>query len=103
MILAGSFFDTNGNGWDIADIAALLGLLLTLGAVIVLVRKSIKAGTSKFASEIREIVRDELDVYTKPIQKGANGGSSLPDVNRKVDLIAQHLGIELPVQLQVKD
>lgn len=102
MILA-SFFDPNGNGWDTTDLATILGLILTLIAVAAVIRKGFQATSAKFATEVREIVRDELDTYTKPIQKGANGGSSLPDVNKKVDLIAAHLGISLPEQLQVKD
>lgn len=102
MIFA-SFFDPNSNGWDATDLATLLGLILTVVAVLAIVRKALQATAARFTAEVRDIVRDELDTYTKPIQKGANGGSSLPDVNKKVDLIAAHLGIALPEQLQVKD
>lgn len=98
MLLA-SFFDVNGNGLDVTDLAAILGFLtLLIGSVIGLFRWSRK----QLRDEIREVVRCEIDKATAPIQPGANGGLSLPDVakstRRLEDMmmrIALHSGIDL--------
>lgn len=102
MILA-SFFDPNSNGWDATDLATILGLVLAVAAILAVIRKVFQATVSKFASEVREIVRDEIKTYTKPIQKDANGGRSLPDANKKLDILAAHLGVAFPDSLQVKE
>jgi hypothetical protein len=98
MLLA-SFFDVNGNGLDVTDLAAILGFLtLLIGSVIGLFRWSRK----QLRDEIREVVRCEIDKATAPIQPTANGGLSLPDVakstRRLEDMmmrIALHSGIKL--------
>ena len=44
---------------------------------------------------IRQIVRDELATFTKPIQPGyRNGGESLADLAHAVKRIQQHLGVQ---------
>lgn len=44
---------------------------------------------------VRQIVRDELTAFTKPIQPGyRNGGESLADVAHELRRIHKHLGIE---------
>lgn len=98
MLLA-SFFDVNNNGIDITDLAAVLGFLaLLVGSVIGLFRWSRK----QLRDEISEVVRCEIDKATAPIQPGANGGLSLPDVakttRRLEDMmirLALHSGIDL--------
>lgn len=98
MLLA-SFFDVNNNGIDVTDLAAVLGFLaLLVGSVIGLFRWSRK----QLREEISEVVRCEIAKATAPIQPGANGGLSLPDVakstRRLEDMmmrIALHSGISL--------
>lgn len=95
MTWASGFFDPNGNGWDITDLASILGLILTVAAVFAVVRRMIQAAASKFAREVQEIVRDELDRYTKPIQPGyRNGGESLADIAATVKQLAKAAGLE---------
>lgn len=95
MTWASGFFDPNGNGWDITDLASILGLVLTIAAVVAVVRKMVQTAAAKFAREVRDIVRDELDRYTKPIQPGyRNGGESLADVAATVRQLAIHAGID---------
>lgn len=44
---------------------------------------------------IRQIVRDELTAFTRPIQPGyRNGGESLADVAHELRRVRAHLGIE---------
>ena len=43
------------------------------------------------AAATRDLIRKELLALTKPIQPGANGGLSLPDVARKVDDIDRRM------------
>ena len=98
MLLAG-FFDVNNNGIDVTDLAAVLGFLALLaGSVVGLFRWSRK----QLREEIGEVVRLEIGKATAPIQPGANGGLSLPDVakstRRLEDMmmrIALHSGIDL--------
>ena len=98
MLLA-SFFDVNNNGIDVTDLAAVLGFLaLLVGSVIGLFRWS----RTQLREEISEVVRHEIAKATAPIQPGANGGLSLPDVakstRRLEDMmmrLALHSGIEL--------
>ena len=98
MLLA-SFFDVNNNGIDITDLAAVLGFLALLaGSVVGLFRWSRK----QLREEISEVVRCEIAKATAPIQPGANGGLSLPDVakatRRLEDMmirLALHSGIDL--------
>jgi hypothetical protein len=97
MILA-SFFDVNGNGLDVTDLAAVLGFLALLaGSVVGLFRWSRK----QLREEISEIVKCEIGKATAPIQPTANGGLSLPDVakstRRLEDMmmrLALHQGIK---------
>ena len=98
MILA-SFFDVNDNGLDVTDLAAILGFLALLaGTTVGLFRWSRK----QLREEISEVVRCEIAKATAPIQPGAHGGLSLPDVakttRRLEDMLmrlALHSGIDL--------
>lgn len=84
---AAGFFDPNGNGWDITDLAAILGLILTVAAVAVLVRKSVTGTASWIVGNVRDIVREEIAAHTALIQPTSNGGKSLPDVAARTDRI----------------
>lgn len=99
MTLA-EFFDPNSNGFDITDVGAIIVVILFATPIVVFVWKK---AARRFAGMIRRIVKEELETFTKPIQKSANGGKSLPDANYKIDLIAEHLGITLPDSLKAND
>lgn len=43
---------------------------------------------------LREVIRQEIELRTELIQPGSNSGLSLPDVNKKLNLILRHLEIE---------
>ena len=88
MIFA-SFFDVNNNGIDVTDLAAVLGFLaLLVGSVIGLFRWS----RTQLREEISEVVRCEIARATAPIQPGANGGLSLPDVAKSTKRLEVMLG-----------
>lgn len=76
----------------VATIAATVtGVLTSLGLLWTGGRRVWKAHTSV----IREIVQDELERFTKPIQPNfRNGGHSLADVAHNLQRIQKHLGIE---------
>jgi len=100
MLLA-QFFDTNGNNeFDMNDLAVILGITAILIPAIIIV---VKALHRQFREEIRDVVVQEIAAATKAIQPNANGGRSLPDANKKLDLVIEHLGINLPESLRVKD
>jgi hypothetical protein len=108
LSILASFLDPGDNGWDIGDAAqqllfagAMCGTLwaafkfFLLPAVHTIVRQELDA--------VRIEMKEQLEKATKPIQKEANGGYSLPDVARKSDwngealkAIATHMGVELP-------
>lgn len=100
MILA-AFFDPSNDGFDMADAAMIAGF--AVGPSIIILGWLRIAGRKWMTSIIEPIVVKHVDERTSSIQANANGGKSLPDVNRKVDLIATHLGIDLPENLQVRD
>lgn len=92
-----SFIDPGDNGWDVGDAGTMLMFLLALAGVL--------WATSKWflLPAIHHMVAEEVSKATAPIQRGANGGYSLPDVARKSDwngealkAIADHLGVDLP-------
>lgn len=99
QILAG-FIDPANNGFDIGDLVLVLGVPAAAVGAFVGVRKAWGAFKSWADHSLRGMIRAEIEEFTRPIQPGANGGKSLPDVNRKLDIIVDHLGIELPKNLR---
>lgn len=100
MIFA-SFFDPANDGVDIGDIAVIAAVFF--GPAVIVLGWIRIWGKKWMRSVVRPIVIEVVDERTKSIQRDANGGRSLPDANKKIDLIAQHLGIALPESLQAKD
>ena len=49
---------------------------------------------------LKAIIKDELSVATAPIQPGANGGLSLPDVARKTERLEKQMDIILDNQME---
>jgi len=95
-MLATSFFDPNSNGWDITDLASILGLLVAVCAVVASIWKLFQMAAEKFAREVREIVKDEIATATLSIQPGyRNGGESLADLAHAVKAIAAKQGVSL--------
>jgi len=110
-MISASFFDPNSNGFDIGDGSVILGATLALFGVILAVRKATQALGEWISETLRDMISKEIKSgrhefaaevshLTKPIQPGGNGGSSLTDSNKKLDLIALHLGIEFPDALK---
>jgi hypothetical protein len=70
---------------DIGDLSALfMFFLAVVGAVTALSRWWLK--------QLRKMIREEVQEFTKPIQPTANGGLSLPDVARRVDSMEKSIG-----------
>ena len=96
-----SSFSASSNWWepgtadlfDVGDLSALLGLIvLTSGMVF---------GVSRWWLRLlKAIIKDELSVATAPIQPGANGGLSLPDVARKTERLEKQMDIILDNQME---
>lgn len=61
-------------------------LSILLGGIAVLIRW--------WTKWLRGVIRDEISEHTYLISPNANGGLSLPDVNRKLDRVMKHLQIE---------
>jgi len=100
-LLTLSSFSASSNWWepgtadlfDVGDLSALLGLIvLTSGMVFGVSRWWLKL--------LKAIIKDELSVATAPIQPGANGGLSLPDVARKTERLEKQMDIILDNQME---
>lgn len=81
-MLPAGFFDLGDNGFDLGDLSALLGFVVTLTAAAY--------GASRWANRsLAAKMAAVIDKRTQPIQSDANGGWSLPDVARNVDLLIE--------------
>lgn len=58
---------------------------IVLGGLTFLVRK--------YTHWLRDLIRDEIAAHTSLIQPTSNGGKSLPDIAKRLDLVMGHLGI----------
>lgn len=76
----------NSNWWepgtagtfDVGDLAAIFAFVLAVvGAATGLSRWWMK--------QLKNVIHEEVEEFTQPIQPTANGGLSLPDVARKVE------------------
>lgn len=64
--------------FDVGDLAAIFAFILAVvGAATGLSRWWMK--------KLKEVIHEEVEEFTEPIQPTANGGYSLPDVSRKVE------------------
>jgi hypothetical protein len=78
---------------DVGDLAIILGFILTaIGAMTALSRWWMK--------KLKEIIHEEVEEFTAPIQPTANGGYSLPDVSRKVDKLENTIE---NIKINIKD
>jgi hypothetical protein len=81
------------NLFDVGDLSALLGLLVLISGIVF--------GVSKWWLKLmKAIIKDEISSATAPIQPGANGGLSLPDVARKTERLQQQMDIILDNQIE---
>lgn len=78
--------DETGNWWepgtpnflDVGDIAAVIGLVITVGGLIF--------GVTKWWMKLmRTMMREEIEIATEPIHPNSNGGLSLADVARRTE------------------
>ena len=58
---------------------------IIFGAAAVLFRK--------YTKWLRDVIRDEIAFHTSLIQPTSNGGKSLPDIAKRLDLVMDKLGI----------
>lgn len=79
LVEAANWWEPGQNGTlDVGDLSAIfMFFLAVVGSVVAFNRWWLK--------KIHAMIRTEVEEFTKPIQPGANGGLSLPDVSRKVD------------------
>ena len=81
---------------DIGDLSALfMFFLAVVGAVTALSRWWLK--------QLRKMIREEVEEFTKPIQPTANGGLSLPDVARRVDSVEKAISELSDITKENKD
>ena len=100
MILA-DFLDPNNNGLDVVDVAYALAAFTAFITGLWAVGRWLKRVTFRVSlrmerwmcAAVEPMIDAKLKDYTYPIQKHANGGKSLPDVARKLDLLLAHLNI----------
>ena len=58
---------------------------IIFGAIAFLIRK--------YTRWLRDVIRDEIVSHTQLIQPTSNGGKSLPDIARRLDLVMAKLDI----------
>jgi hypothetical protein len=79
--------------FDVGDLSALLGLIaLASGMVFGVTRWWLKV--------MKALIKDEIGAATAPIQPGANGGLSLPDVARRTEKLEKQMDIILDNQME---
>ena len=81
-----------GNWWepgqtDMLDIGDASAIFMFFLAVI----GALTAFSRWWFKKLRRMIREEIEEFTMPIQPNANGGKSLPDVARKVDVLEERL------------
>ena len=83
ILAASNWWEPGQNGTlDIGDISAIfMFFLAVVGAVTALSRWWLK--------QLRVMIREEVEEFTKPIQPTANGGKSLPDIARRGETLDQ--------------
>lgn len=84
-VLAQGWWEPGQSGvFDIGDASAVfMFFLAVVGAFAALSRWWFK--------KLRVMIREEVEEFTIPIQPHANGGKSLPDIARKVDMLEETL------------
>lgn len=96
-----SSFAASSNWWepgtadlfDVGDLSALLGLIVLASGMVFGV-------TRWWLRLLKTIIKDEIGAATAPIQPGANGGLSLPDVARKTERLEKQMDIILDNQME---
>lgn len=84
-ILAAWWEPGSANSFDVGDLAAIFAFILAVVGAL--------TGLSRWwISQMRKIVREEIEEFTAPIQPHANGGLSLPDVAKRVTRLEDTLG-----------
>lgn len=98
MHVFAALLDPSNDGFDIGDAALVLGFIVALVTAFAAMSRA-------FTTRVQHIVHDEIRAATAPIQKGANGGLSLPDVARlaawnaeALQALASAQGVTLPAK-----
>lgn len=83
-ILAAWWEPGSSSEFDVGDLAAIFAFVLAVVGAL--------TGLSRWwISQMRKIVREEIEEFTAPIQPHANGGLSLPDVAKRVGKLEETL------------
>jgi hypothetical protein len=84
-----ALLDPGENGFDIADLSVLVGIVLAIGGVVAAVVRWNSRRVSKVRdrerAEMERRLAEQIREATKPIQPDANGGFALADVVRTLD------------------
>ena len=84
------------NMFDIGDLSALLGLIaLASGMIFGVTRWWLKL--------MKAMMREEMAAATAPIQPGANGGLSLPDVARRTIRLEEQMDVLSENQIKTNE
>ena len=82
--------------FDIGDLSALLGLIaLASGMIFGVTRWWLKL--------MKALIKEEVGAATAPIQPGANGGLSLPDVARRTEKLEKQMDAMLDNQMETNN
>lgn len=67
--------------------------LLTWLSILTIICGAIAFLVRKYMRWLRDLIRDEIASHTSLIQPTSNGGKSLPDIARRLDLVMAKLDI----------
>jgi len=67
--------------------------LLTWLSITTIICGAIAFLVRKYMRWLRDVIRDEIASHTSLIQPTSNGGKSLPDIARRLDLVMAKLDI----------
>lgn len=67
--------------------------LLTWLTIVSIICGAVAFMVRKYMRWLRDLIRDEIASHTSLIQPTSNGGKSLPDIARRLDLVMAKLDI----------
>lgn len=67
--------------------------LLTWLTIVSLIFGGLAVVVRQYTRWLRDVIRDEIATHTSLIQPTSNGGKSLPDIARRLDLVMAKLEI----------
>lgn len=86
----GHFFDPGNNGFDLDDVGRILAVLSPVVIASVFILRWYRKKRIMRQRAMEQRIQAAIVEATRPIQPGANGGASLPDLHKKVDDFANY-------------